>query len=298
MRRNVALVTAIAARDLDEDLPPLERALREAGALPHITCWDDATVDWARFDLAVLRSTWDYASRLGEFLDWAERVAASTTLLNPPSVVRWNTDKHYLATLAAADVPIVPSEFIEPHDDVELGLAGFLGRHAAAEFVVKPAVGAGSRDTQRYARTELAQAADHARRLVGADRSAVLQPYLDAVDLQGETALIFFRGLFSHAIRKGPLLRRGEGPTDALFATEEIAARAPSNDERRVAIRALAALPFPVPLYARVDLIRDFAGQPRVLELEMTEPSLFFAHAGYAAASRFAAAILERIGPK
>jgi hypothetical protein len=122
----------------------------------------------------------------------------------------------------------------------------------------------------------------------------LLQPYLDRVDDNGETALIYFDGVFSHAIRKGPLLRRGEGSTRALFATEHIAARRPSDAERALAQRTLAAIPFSSPLlYARVDLIEDADGSPCVLELELTEPSLFFAHAD-GAADRFSMAILAR----
>ena len=97
---------------------------------------------------------------------------------------------------------------------------------------------------------------------------------------------------FSHAIRKGPLLRRGEGPTRALFATEHITPRIAEPEEIAIATRTLAAIPFAQPLlYARVDLIHDDDGSPRVLELELTEPSLFFEHAP-GSAERFAAAIL------
>ena len=134
----------------------------------------------------------------------------------------------------------------------------------------------------------------HAQRLLDARRSVLLQPYLDRVDEYGETALIFFDGVFSHAIRKGPLLRRGEDPTRALFAAEHITPRTPSADELRVARQTLAAMPFAPPLlYARVDLIHAADGTPRVLELELTEPSLFFAHAP-GSAQRFAHAILRR----
>jgi O-ureido-D-serine cyclo-ligase len=123
----------------------------------------------------------------------------------------------------------------------------------------------------------------------------LLQPYLDRVDEHGETALIFFDGKFSHAIRKGPLLRRGEGPTRALFAAEHITPRQPDAAELALAERTLAAIPFPQPLlYARVDLIHDANGSPCVLELELTEPSLFFAHAAGSAA-RFARAIFARV---
>ena len=291
---HIALVTAAAARDLDEDLPPLAAAMRETGADFSIVNWDDAAIDWSRFDIAVLRSTWDYTDRLHDFLRWTERAAAQTKLLNPPVIVRWNTDKHYLAELAATGVPTVPSTFVEPGDDARDALRRFLSG-AVSEFVVKPSVGAGSRDAQRYIPSEHHAALAHAERLLQANRSVLLQPYLDRVDEHGETALMFFDGAFSHAIRKGPLLRRGEGPTRALFAAEHIAARTPSAEEMAVAEKTLAAIPFERPLlYARVDLIQAADGQPCVLELELTEPSLFFVHAPAAAVARFARAVVAR----
>lgn len=289
----IALVTASAARELDEDLAPLEIALREAGANVTIAVWDDANVDWSHFQLALLRSTWDYTQRLAEFLAWAERAATQTRLLNPLPVIRWNTDKHYLRDLGKSGIAIVPSVFVEPGEDAPAALEGFVSAHAAEEFVVKPAIGAGSRDAQRYHRGDRDAAAAHIRRLIDAKRSALLQPYLNRVDEHGETALIFFDGKFSHAIRKGPLLRRGEGPTRALFAAEHITPRAPGAAELALAELTLTAIPFGALLYARVDLIHDADGMPRVLELELTEPSLFFAHAPGSAA-RFARAIAQR----
>lgn len=288
----IALVTAAAARDLDEDLLPLDASIRAAGIAPSIVNWDDETVDWFAFDLAVLRSTWDYSQRLPEFLRWVDRISPLTTLVNPREVVRWNTDKHYLAHLAKAGVPVVPSTFVEPGEDASRALDAFLA-NASDEFVVKPSIGAGSRDAQRYGRDERDAALAHAKRLLDANRSVLLQPYLGRVDAHGETALIFFAGTFSHAIRKGPLLKRGEGPTRALFATEHIMPRTASAEEIAVAERTLAAMPFGELLYARVDLIHDDDGAPRVLELELTEPSLFFEHAP-GSADRFACAIIER----
>jgi hypothetical protein len=293
----IALVTARAARDLDEDLPPLVAALRDSQTEFQVVNWDDAEADWSQFDLAVLRSTWDYTSRLPEFLAWADRAGHATRLVNPLDVIRWNTDKHYLGDLARAGVASVPSHFIEPGEDAAHLLDRFLVAHASDEFVVKPSVGAGSRDAQRYGREELADAIAHARRLLGEGRSVLLQPYLARVDDHGETALVYFDGALSHAIRKGPLLRRGEGATRALFAAEHITPRVPTADELRVAASALAAIPFVTPLlYARVDLIRDGTDAPCVLELELTEPSLFFAH-GDGAVQRFVQAIATRIQP-
>jgi hypothetical protein len=295
VKPSVALVTAREARGLDDDMPLLEGALHAVGARSQIVDWDDGQVDWGSFDIALLRSTWDYTDRLREFLAWVDVAARHTRMLNSPAVVRWNTDKHYLAELARAAVPVVPSTFIEPGESADRALHDFLARHGdTSEFVVKPSVGAGSRDTQRHGRAEFGPAVAQAQRLLSAERSVLLQPYLNSVDRDGETALIYVAGQFSHAIRKGPLLPPGlaGSPAVGLFAPEKVTPRAPGVDELRVADRVLAALPFAAPLYARIDLIRDATGAPALLELELTEPSLFFAHAT-GAAEHFTAAVLE-----
>jgi glutathione synthase/RimK-type ligase-like ATP-grasp enzyme len=294
VRTAVALVSARAARGLDDDMPPLLAAFSAAGADAEIVDWDNPKADWARFDAALLRSAWDYTERLEEFHAWIERVAAVTTLLNPPPVVRWNADKHYLLELAAQGLPVVPSRFAEAGADAAKVLEQFLARQTCAALVVKPAVGAGSRATRRHPRTAVAEVLAHMRELLAAGRSVLLQPYLEGVDRDGETAVIHIGGRFSHAIRKGPLLPLGAPSTGALFAAEEITARTPKADELAVAQRVLAALPFGALLYARVDLIRDAAGAPCLLELELTEPSLFLGHAP-GSAQRLVAATLARL---
>ena len=295
MKPNIALVTAAAARDQDEDLAPLVDALHAQDINVHVVDWDAASADWSVFDLALLRSTWDYTMRFPEFIGWVQRAGKQTLLLNPLPVIGWNTDKHYLSQLAASGVPVVSSEFVEPGEDAAKALEQFLRAHASAEFVVKPAIGAGSRDAQRYSRGQVADARTHVQRLLDMQRSVLLQPYLDRVDEHGETALVFFAGVFSHAIRKGPLLRPNAGPTRALFALEHISPRTPSAEEMQVAERTLQAIPFDQPLlYARVDLIQDDKAEPQVLELELTEPSLFFVYAA-GSAERFVKAILQRL---
>lgn len=284
----IALATAVAAFARDEDLAPLQAALQAAGASAEVLAWDDPTVSWSRFDAVLLRSTWDYAERRGAFLDWCAHVHAASRLINPPDVVAWNTDKHYLAALAAAGVPVVASTFLEPGDD-----AGSLPEHA--EFVVKPAVGAGARDARRHRAERRGDACAHAAQLLAAGRSVLVQPYLEQVDTAGESALVFIEGRFSHAIRKGPLLACDGAATDALFAAETIEAREAAPAELEAARKALAAQPFGRLLYARVDLLPSPAG-PLLLELELTEPSLFFAHAPHAA-ERLAAALLARLAP-
>ncbi|HEY2347321.1 MAG TPA: hypothetical protein VGH80_15835 [Xanthomonadaceae bacterium] len=306
----IALATAIAAHALDDDLPPLLRALHAAGMAADVRAWDDPTVAWSRYDLVLLRSTWDYTMRFAEFMAWCERIAQTTRLLNPLDVVRWNTDKRYLAQLEAIGIPIVPSDFGVPGDDAGALVADCLAAYPdAGEIVIKPTIGAGSRDARRHRRDALDAMREHIRRLLAAGRSVLLQPYLASVDSAGETALMYFDGEFSHAIRKGPLLRADEDPTRALFATEHIRARTPGADERALADRVIASLPLlvdsdhPLP-YARVDLIRAGDGSagdgsagdgsPCVLELELAEPSVFLDHdAG--AAERFAQVLARRL---
>ena len=165
--------------------------------------------------------------------------------------------------------------------------------------MVKPAVGAGSKDAQRYGRTDRDAALMHIKRLQLKNRSILLQPYLSRVDEAGETALLYFNGVYSHAIRKGPLLKRNQGPTEKLFAPEDIVARVPGEDEMALAGKVVSALPglfgLDAPLtYARIDLLRDEEGRPCLLELELTEPSLFFNYAD-GAAERFVAALKNRL---
>ena len=222
--RRIALVTALQARALDEDLSPLADALHHAGMQAHIVPWDTAQ-DWSQFDLLLLRSTWDYTSRLTEFLDWAQQASRAAPLVNNLATVRWNVDKHYLGALAAAGIPVVPTTFVEPGNDAAAAIGRFLTQAQCAELVIKPAIGAGSRDAQRHYRDARAGAVAHAERLLAAGQSVLLQPYLRRVDEEGEAALIFFAGEFSHSIRKGALLQPRQGAITELFAAETISAR-------------------------------------------------------------------------
>ncbi len=190
---HIALVSACDALAIDEDLPPLVEALQRAGASVSTPCWDDVPSTGPAFDLAVLRSTWDYVERIDEFRAWARRCAAQTRLFNPPALLEWNTDKHYLQHLYRAGVAVVPTCYVEPGDDPGQSLRQFLaggpdslsvGRACDFdEFVVKPTIGAGSRDAARYRRSDADPALAHLSRLVAAEgRSAMLQPYLASVE--------------------------------------------------------------------------------------------------------------------
>lgn len=294
MITRIALVTSAefaTGEDFDGDL--LLRACESAGLAASWTLWDAPGVDWSGFDLAVVRSTWDYPPRRDEYLRWAESVPA---LANPAEVIRWSSSKVYLRDLAVAGVPVVPTQFVEPGDDPHWPDSG--------EFVVKPAVGAGSLGVGRFtAPAELHAARAHLEALHAHRRVAMIQPYIDGIDGAGETALIYLGGRFSHAIRKGPMLppshvhRLLPGPDEVPFVAEAITPRQPSAEELRVADVALAAVRAgPGLLYARVDLLPTAAG-PIVGEIELVEPSLFLQYAD-GAADRFAAAIAEAVASR
>ena len=221
----------------------------------------------------VIRSTWDYPGRREEFLAWAESLAH---VLNRPEVLRWNTDKRYLEVLGG---DAVPTDFLEP------------GAHFVAPdhaYVVKPSIGAGSIGAARYSAGD-SSAASHISELHAAGQTVMVQPYVDEVDHRGETSLIYVGGEFSHAVRKEPILTPGGGPAaEGLYVEEHMSPIDAAEEELVLGERVFAALPFAREelLYARIDVLPG----PKVLEVELTEPSLFI---GYAegAPERFAAAI-------
>ena len=269
----IALASCAELPALDEEGQLLLAALRARGAKADPVVWDDDSADWAEYDLVVVRGTWDYVPQLERFLAWTGHVAEVSRLLNPAGVIRWNTDKRYLADLDRAGVPVVPTQFLEPGDGPD-------HRFGDVEHVVKPVVSAGSRDTLRLSPADAGRGLAHAAALLDAGRSVMVQPYLHEVDEHGETALLHLDGHFSHAMRKGPLLAPGMELVEDLYAEEEMSVREPSAAEREVAAAALAALPDGLGedlLYARVDLLPSPDG-PRLLELELTEPSLFLDH--------------------
>lgn len=273
----MALATCSRLPFEHDDTPALLVALAALGVDASAQVWDDPAVDWASYDLVVVRSTWDYTWRREEFLAWAGSVP---DLANPAPVLRWNTDKRYLAELAAAGVPVVPTTFVAPGEDVE---------PPAYEHVVKPTVSAGARDTRRFPAGEDSSA--HARALLADGRTVMVQPYQGAVDEAGETAVLLFDGAHSHAARKGPVLVPTLSDPDDVSITPAGATAA----QLEVARAALAVVPWSEPLlYARVDLVPGPDGSPVLMELELTEPSLFLGTSP-GAVERFAAAVRARV---
>lgn len=303
----IALATCSDLPDLDLDDQPLVDALRSRGAQVDVCVWDDPAVLWGHYQLVVVRSTWDYSRRRAEFVAWAERVSRMTRLANPFPVIRWNSDKHYLAELDAAGVPVVPTQWLEPDRHLS-GRALHTRFPAGGDFVIKPAISAGSMDTGRYTAIDADSrglAIKHAKRLLGEERTVMVQRYLTSVDTDGERAHIFMAGEYSHSVRKGALLDGPDVAVDGLYRAEKISPLEADPDEVEAALHVVrtarrllteaadGVVESDKFLYARVDLVLDDDGSPVLLELEMVEPSLFFAH-GDGALDRFADLIIER----
>ncbi|MCL1800321.1 MAG: hypothetical protein FWG25_03010, partial [Promicromonosporaceae bacterium] len=107
----VALATGREVRDLTADERGLIPALADRGVTAEIAVWDDPDIDWGKYDLTVIRSCWDFARRRDEFLAWAKSVPR---LENNARVVEWNTDRRYLRELAAAEVPVIDTIWLDP----------------------------------------------------------------------------------------------------------------------------------------------------------------------------------------
>lgn len=293
------LATCAELPEGDEDATLLTEALAAVGINAQWQSWDDPRATWDDAS-TLIRSTWNYTRDRAGFLAWAQSVP---TLLNPPVVLEWSSDKIYLAELSAAGLPVVPTAAFAP------GASAVFP--AGTEFVVKPSVGAGSRGCGRFEPDALRAATEHAAALQSDGLTALVQPYLEAVDQVGETALLYFDGSFSHSITKAAMLPKGtihpttspakgaaeaSGEPAALFVEERIAARAASARELAVGDAAIEFIRSRFGadlLYARVDVLPSAEG-PVIGELELVEPSLFLSYSQGAAAA-FAKAVAAHL---
>jgi hypothetical protein len=259
---DIVLTTGRTMRRLPKENGLLIAALAELGTSAILVPWDEP-LDWAAHGTVVVRTTWDYHERHPEFLAWAHRVSATNPLHNPAELLAWNSHKGYLAELAAAGVPVLPTSLVRRGEGT-----GALAAHGSAEVVVKPAVSVGAIGALR-GRADAPETDAHLARLT-ADGDALVQPFAPAISSRGETSLVFFGGGFSHAVRKVPAPREyriheHHGGT--------VLPHTPTEPELAAAHAALAAAPRP-PVYARVDLV-EYQGAPALMELELIEPELF-----------------------
>ena len=285
-RTRVALVTYRGLPDLNADDRRAAAALEDLGLRADAACWDDPAVDWAGYGAVVLRSTWDYHLRFGEFHAWIDRMEAlRVRLWNRPAVVRWNTDKGYLARLSHPRLRPPPTEIL--HRGSAVDLAALLRAHGWHEAVMKPAVSADGFSTERTSRAQAGSDQPVLDAML-ARADVVMQELVPEIRTNGEISLIFFGGVFSHAVSKRP--KAGEFRVQERLGGVIVRTDPPRRliDDARDLLETWA----PECLYARVDVVAT--GERFVLmEVELAEPSLYLQHDPQSALS-FARAI-ERI---
>ena len=241
-------------------------ALTAAGLIVEQRVWSDPG-DLSGYDLVLPLFAWGYQRDVAAWYALLDRLEADALpVANPVPVLRWNSDKAYLAQLGAKGVAVVPTVEVAALD--EAGLAAARAELGAEEVVIKPAISGGADGTHRMASG--APIPDDA-----AGRRRLVQPLMAGILTDGEYSLFFFGGQFSHAIVKRPA--SGDFRVQEQFGGRETVWEA-NEPARALAAAALAAAPAP-PVYARVDMVGEGTGKLHIMELELIEPSLFLHHA-------------------
>jgi hypothetical protein len=283
----VAIVICEEMPELDEEWPVLRAALERRNIDASVEIWSDSAVDWRLFSLVIIKvAAWGYVHRPADFAAWATTIEQQTHLINSAAQVAWNVDKSYLIGLAAAGIATIPTVVVKPGQRLHT---------EEQEFVIKPTVSAGGFETARYAADEYATAAAHVERLHREGRTAMVQPYQSRIDDEGEAALVYLGGRFSHAIRKGALLQRGVGVIDRLWEREVLSVMEASSAQLALGDRVMRTLDAQVgsTSYARVDVAPAPDGNPVVLEIELIDPSLFLDRVPRSA-DRFASVLVSQ----
>lgn len=241
-------------------------ALTAVGLIVEQRVWTDPG-DLSGYDLILPLFAWGYQRDVAVWYALLDRLESEALpVVNPVPVLRWNSDKAYLAELGAKGVAVVPTIEVAALDDAVLAAAR--AELDAEEVVIKPAISGGADGTHRIAAGSAVPAdALGQRRLV--------QPLMPGILTEGEFSLFFFDGQFSHAIVKRPA--SGDFRVQEQFGGRESDWDA-SAEAQALAAAALAAAPAP-PVYARVDMVGDATGKLHIMELELIEPSLFLHHA-------------------
>ncbi len=281
----VAFATYRQSPELTDDDRLVADLLRRHGVDVHPAVWDNAGVDWARFDRVIIRSTWDYHLKPDAYQAWIRSfLPRPDQLWNPPAIVLANLSKRYLIELERKGVNVVPTAYIEAGD--EQPLRGIMEHRGWDEVVIKPAVSASGRGTWRSSRA----AAEKDQEEFAAQSRAhdvLVQPYCPEVASYGEWSMVFFDGEYSHAVLKRPA--DGDFRVQRHLGGTPVAAT-PDAGLLTQASAILQKVDGPL-LYARVDGIAR-GGDFLLMELELNEPFLFLSLSDGATA-RFAAAVLR-----
>jgi len=206
---------------------------------------------------------------------------AGVRMLNPPSVLAWNSDKSYLGRLANQGVAIPDTVWVDGPTQADADAA--FERFGVEQIVIKPRVSGGAWKTLRLSRGEIMQGAP--------EGPAMIQPYLPTIESEGETSLLFFGGKLSHVVGKRPVA--GEFRVQVQFGGGYVALTEPPAGALALAEQTLAAIGEDL-LYARIDMAPDADGGWLLMEAELIEPDFYLGSAPEGG-KRFAAAVRARL---
>jgi glutathione synthase/RimK-type ligase-like ATP-grasp enzyme len=224
--------------------------------------------DWQWFDAVVIRATWDYYTRPGDFLSWLQELEdEGVPLWNPAALARWNMNKGYLRDLARSGVNTVPTEWVSS-SETSSSLERLAQSRGWSDVVVKPGISANANQTWRTNGSVTVEDESRFSELVSRGE-VMVQPLIEELVLEGEWSFIFLGGEFSHAALKRPA--RGDFRVQSIYGGTAEPVEAPGQylDQARSILKAVS-WPW---LYARVDgCFVD--GSFMLIELEMLEPDL------------------------
>lgn len=229
--------------------------------------WNDLAVDWKNYDVAVIKSPWDYHEHIAEFRQWLDHLESlNVKLLNPYERVRWNMDKHYLGEIAASGLSVIPSFFLEK--GARLNLNALSTYFNTEKLIIKPCISAGAKNTYILTAQNLTDQEAQINGLLQ-EETFVAQPFMPEIH-NGEWSFLFFNGKYSHCLLKVP--KDGDFRVQSYHGGSVNVQE--SVDKHIKSATAYVEQYAKGCLYARVDgLIVN--GALSLMELELIEPYLF-----------------------
>lgn len=284
--KKVAFLTMEDMGDYVTDYHLSFTPLAELGWSVETAAWRSA-VDWDDFDAVYICTPWDYPDYMTQFLEVLERIEASRALLiNDLSLVHWSLEKTYLRDVERRGHDIVPSTWYKDFESASP--AGFFADHHTEKVVIKPTVGANAKDSFVLSNPIDDDLLNLLRRTFTA-RAFFVQPFIEAIQTEGEYSLFFFNNEFSHAIQKVPKV--GDFRVQEEYGADIKSVSPP--DKLLKTAEALFNSIEPSPTYGRGDWVRGQDGRFLLMELELIEPSLYL-RTDSGAAARFARAFDQR----